>query len=144
MKCYCDTSILASLYLCDEHSEQVAIWIQKTERPIPLTPLTELELTGAIQQRLFRKEISEAEAMESQQYFQQDILTGFYQRHFHQGEEYQKALQLVLQHTSSIGCRTLDVLHIASALTLNIRLFATYDLRQKMLARKIGLNTIDF
>ena len=44
------------------------------------------------------------------------------------------------QHTPSFGTRSLDVLHVASALELKARLFVTYDQKQSRLAGARGLN----
>jgi predicted nucleic acid-binding protein len=48
----------------------------------------------------------------------------------------------LVKHTRSIGCRSLDILHVASALELEIRHFATFDTRQQQLARAAGLRVI--
>jgi hypothetical protein len=39
-----------------------------------------------------------------------------------------------------LGCRTLDVLHVACACELAADHFLSFDQRQKTLARKAGLN----
>ena len=44
--------------------------------------------------------------------------------------------------TASIGCRSLDVLHVATALQLGLRRFVTFDRRQQDLARAVGLTII--
>lgn len=139
MKCYCDTSVLASVYLADRHSTQITEWLQQAPFPLPLTPLLELELTSAIQQRLFRKKITHQLAIQCQQYLQDDLNQGVYQRVSFQQEEYSQALQLIRHHTALIGCRTLDVLHVAFALLLQTREFVTSDSRQKLLAETVGM-----
>jgi hypothetical protein len=49
------------------------------------------------------------------------------------------AARLSREHTPALGTRTLDVLHLASALVLGSRRFVTYDERQAVLARAVGL-----
>lgn len=144
MKYYCDTSVLASIYLEDSDSKKIARWLQEATLPIPLSPLSELELAGAIQQRLFRKQITMKEAVKCQLDIQDDINQGIYKRVSLESKEYSRALQLVHLHTFSIGCRTLDVLHVASALLLDIREFVTCDARQKLLAQNAGLKVLNF
>ncbi len=144
MKYYCDTSVLASIYLEDSDSKKIARWLQEAALPIPLSPLSELELAGAIQQRLFRKQITMKEAGKCQLDIQDDINQGIYKRVSLESKEYSRALQLVHLHTYSIGCRTLDVLHVASALLLDIREFVTCDARQKLLAQNAGLKVLNF
>ena len=144
MKYYCDTSVLASIYLEDSDSKKITRWLQEAALPLPLSPLGELELTGAVQQRLFRKQITMQEAIKCQRDIQDDIDQGIYRRVSLDSKEYSQALQLVHHHTSSIDCRTLDVLHVASALLLNIREFVTCDARQKLLAQTAGLKVLNF
>jgi hypothetical protein len=52
------------------------------------------------------------------------------------------ARDLTDRHSSALGTRTLDVLHVATAVTLGHRAFVTYDDRQAALARKIGLRCV--
>ncbi len=41
-----------------------------------------------------------------------------------------------------MGCRSLDVLHVASAIELGLRVFVTFDVRQQELARSAGLKLL--
>jgi predicted nucleic acid-binding protein len=49
------------------------------------------------------------------------------------------AAELSAAHTPRLGTRTLDVLHVASAKLLGSRAFVTYDDRQALLAKAVGL-----
>ena len=51
----------------------------------------------------------------------------------------QRTAHLSRLHTPKLGTRTLDVLHVASALELECRIFVTYDARQALLAKAVGL-----
>jgi hypothetical protein len=46
------------------------------------------------------------------------------------------------QRIPSLACRTLDILHVASAIALKRRYFLTFDSRQRKLAQAVGLKTI--
>jgi hypothetical protein len=46
------------------------------------------------------------------------------------------------QHTGTLGCRSLDVLHCAAAKVLAATEFISTDVRQKRLAAVIGLNLV--
>jgi len=52
------------------------------------------------------------------------------------------AADLSRQHTPKLGTRTLDVLHVASALMLGCKSFVTYDERQAALAKVVRLRLI--
>jgi predicted nucleic acid-binding protein len=49
--------------------------------------------------------------------------------------------QLARRYAAKLGLRTLDTLHVASALELKAERFWTFDDRQKKLARAVGLKT---
>jgi predicted nucleic acid-binding protein len=53
-----------------------------------------------------------------------------------------RAALLSTSHTASLGTRALDVLHVASALTLDARRFVSYDERQAALAKAVGLRVL--
>jgi predicted nucleic acid-binding protein len=46
------------------------------------------------------------------------------------------------QHTSTVGCRTLDILHVAAARFVGATEFCTFDARQSELAKKVGLSVV--
>ena len=50
-----------------------------------------------------------------------------------------QAESLVEHHTSAIGSRSLDILHVASALVSGATEFCTFDARQRRLAQLAGL-----
>ena len=43
------------------------------------------------------------------------------------------------RHSEMIGCRTLDLLHVAAALSLGVKTFVTFDERQRAVAKLEGL-----
>jgi hypothetical protein len=102
--------------------------------------LQELEVKNAIRLKAFRNEITAEEMNQSISTFQQDVSTGLWQR-----PEYiaviveQKAQELSARHSKVIGCRTLDILHVAAAIVLGAQDFVTFDARQGTLAKLAGL-----
>jgi predicted nucleic acid-binding protein len=53
-----------------------------------------------------------------------------------------RATDISREFTRIIGCRSLDVLHVASALELGLRSFVTFDARQKQLAQAVKLKVL--
>lgn len=53
-----------------------------------------------------------------------------------------RASELSRRHTPTLGTRSLDVLHVACALELQLRHFLTFDERQRQLAAAVGLKLI--
>jgi hypothetical protein len=56
-----------------------------------------------------------------------------------QGTRYTKARELSKRHTCSMSCRSLDILHVAAALILCSKFFASFDERQRKLAAVEGM-----
>ncbi len=52
---------------------------------------------------------------------------------------FETAIDLARRHAARIGARTLDTLHVASALELKAKHFWTFDQRQAKLAKAAGL-----
>ena len=53
-----------------------------------------------------------------------------------------RATEMSRTYTSKFGCRTLDILHVATAMELGLRSFVTFDGRQRQLARATGLRVV--
>ena len=73
------------------------------------------------------------EDMTEGRYVQVDVL---WRATFRRGGELSRS------HTPALGCRSLDVLHVATALELGFRNFITFDTRQQQLASAAGLRPI--
>lgn len=52
---------------------------------------------------------------------------------------FRKANELSETHSASLGCRTLDILHVAAAVVIGAKNFVTFDARQAALATKAGM-----
>ena len=142
MSAYADTSFLASLYLPESHSERAAYAMQKAELPFFLTPVGELELKNSFHLRVFRKEMKRTELRAVLADLQKDIASGIYFLKPLPGEVFDRALHLIRKRTVKLGSRTLDVLHVASALELRMKTFYTFDRQQAALARIAGLSVV--
>ena len=139
MSVYADTSFLVSLYVLDANSEKAVSHIQKAKLPILQTPFGQLELTNAISLRLFRRELTAAQVKATRSLVQRDILDGVLQIKPIPVNNFEKALQISRRRTPRLGTRTLDILHVASALELKAEMFYTFDRNQARLARAEGL-----
>jgi predicted nucleic acid-binding protein len=138
LKSYIDTSFLASLYLLDANSKQAIAAISESATMI-ITPLCEIEFLTAVEQRVFWKEINQSEAYQAYHAFQSDIQDGIFHMHPLSTSVLEKAKQISKKQTSQLGCRTLDILHVASALICKASVFFTFDVKQEKLAKAAGL-----
>jgi predicted nucleic acid-binding protein len=131
---YADASFLVSLYSLDANSAQAASILKRAHLPLPITPLGEFEFVNAITFRVFRKEISPAEAHSSLNLMADDVRNGVLSQKPFSSSIVDLARQLSLKYSARLGTRSLDVLHVASALSLRATTFLTFDLRQRKLA----------
>lgn len=139
MNVYADTSVLVSLYSIDAHSIKAAQLVQRFAPSILLTPLAELELTNALELRTFRKEATESETRAAKAELQTHMATGFFTVAAMPVTVYDVARRMALKQSAVSGSRTLDILHVASAILLRAEMFWTFDDRQAKVARAEGL-----
>ena len=137
---YADTSFLASLYLPETTTAKARALLHDRRTPLAFTPLHQLELRTAIRARVFRGEITPEERTAAFAAVESDLASGIlkeisldWPEIFHQAE------QLSAAHVERIGTRSLDVLHVAAAVTLGATTFCTFDKRQTAFASAVGL-----
>lgn len=143
MDAYFDTSALVKLYVSEAHSDRARKEAARAGQ-IVCTPLQSLELQSAIRQLVGRGTLPASALGVFEQHFDADRqslrlretmidLAGMFRRADH----------LTRTHTERLLCRTLDVLHIATALDLGCKRFVSADDRQLSLAKATGLMATD-
>ncbi len=137
MTFYADTSLLASLYLNDARAAESVALLRS--RSIPVTVLGRIELFNALQLAVFRCQILAAEAAAVRATVEQDLASGVLRMTPLPARVFERAEALVASHSAALGARSLDVLHVATALELGANVFLTYVQRQAALARAAGL-----
>lgn len=140
MSIYADTSFFVSLYLTDRHTAEVERRL-RSQPSLWMTPLHVAEWTHAIQQHVFRKAISRGEADRLLQRFQEHRVQNLWRESPLPDQAFEICTQLAQRHAARLGVRTLDTLHVASALELKAEHFWTFDGRQAKLALAAGLKT---
>jgi len=139
LSAYADTSFLVSLYVLDANSARAAAQMKQVELPMLLTPLGEVELSNALYLRLFRNELVASKIGAAQALFTKDIEGGILELRSLSQAAYDRAKVMARKHTPRLGTRTLDILHVASALVLKADAFYTFDHNQRRLAEAEGL-----
>ena len=107
--------------------------------PLLITPLGELELTNALQLRVFRKELDSHEIKAAYLIFRRDLNAGIFALKPLSPTIFERAKLLARKQTATLGTRTLDLLHVASALVLQADVLYSFDLHQQKLAKAEGL-----
>jgi len=140
VKTYADTSFLFSLYATDANSIRADAWRQANPSPLPFTAFHRVELRNAPSLAVFQQRLTQQEVHAAWQAVEDDCAAGLLMASGGLWHHVLVDAQTYAQnHTPTIGCRTLDVLHVAAAKLTGTKEFCTFDTRQAALARQIGL-----
>jgi len=140
---YADSSFLVSLYLRDSNSEQARKEMKARPQEIALSRIAALEVKNAFRLAVFREWITSAQLDRVQSLFDADASGGFLRPvPFPVDELFAESERLSQAYTAASGNRSLDVLHVACARHSELAVFASFDLRQRYLAKKVGLRLV--
>lgn len=104
-----------------------------------ITILGELEVVNALGLRVFRNEITTAQAQSSLSDFEKDLHHGVFQLRGLPDPVFDRARDLSRQTTAKLGTRTADLVHVAAALELGAEYLFSFDKQQRKLARAVRL-----
>ena len=153
MRVYADTSFLLKL-LAQEPDSDVAIAEYRRIGCPPLffLSLHALEVRNAILQRAFHQRRSITSSERRHVTRERDAAFARLQHYLARRAlldvtldmdvALARATKLSTAHTERLGARAIDLLHVASALTLESELFLTTDARQAQLAKAEGLKVV--
>ncbi len=139
MKIYADSSFLVSLYSADTNWAAASRTMQASAGECFVTTLAELEVVNAFGLRVFRKEVSAAQAQSSLIDFERDLRDGIFQLRGLPERVFERARQLSQRTTAKLGTRTADLLHVAAALELGVDRLYSFDRQQRKLAQTLRL-----
>ena len=135
MVAFADTGFIASLYLEESTSKAADAALGVKREPLPLTPLVALELRNAFNRAVQRQRITAAQRDALWQDVEADLASGFLvPTPVAAAALHDLARELSDRYTPTLGTRSLDVLHVATALHLGAREFHTFDTNQRKLA----------
>lgn len=139
-KTYVDPSALRRLYIHDARSRGFCAWRARLRGALPLTRHGRAEIVNSIALAVFRRDITSGVAEGALADLASDLADGrLLLVDVPWRQPFERAAELSHAHTPKLGTRTLDVLHVASALLLQSRTLVTYDDRQAALARVVGM-----
>ncbi|MGB5420544.1 MAG: type II toxin-antitoxin system VapC family toxin [Desulfobacterales bacterium] len=141
---YVDTSIIVKLYIKEKYSRNASNWLKENNEAVPLTSFHELEFINAIHLKLFRIETTPQTIRQIMARFDEHEKKGIYYRPpLDWSAVFIHAIDLSKTHSASLGSRALDILHVASALSIHADKFLTLDDRQSQLADLAGLKIVN-
>ena len=140
MTAYADTGFLCSLYAPDAHTGLAVTRMTRQTLPLPVTWLHQLEFRNALRLRIFRGEITLTQRDASINAMVADFAAGVLTHaELPLADLTTEAERMSALHSETLGTRSLDILHVASALVLGLPEFLTFDHRQNALAKAAGL-----
>lgn len=140
---YADPSALLKLYLHEPQSRAMATWRAKLTGPLAVTPHGRVELINGLALAAHRGWLPEAGYRAALAALDDDFEQGRYApADLLWRAVLKRAADFSRLHTPGLGTRSLDVLHVASALELGLKRFVTFDDRQGRLAAAAGLKVI--
>ena len=138
---YADSSFLVSCYVSNANAAQARTWLTHSGAHFYFTALHELEMRNALRLGVFRGLYTTVEANLAWSNITSDLRSG---RLVKTRANWKLALwiaqRLSNRHSSILGTRSLDVLHIAVAKTLRVTEFVSFDNRQRALASAEGIS----
>ena len=139
---YLDTSALLKLYIRESGSEAVQACVASQDDPLPVWELHQAEIINALRLKTFWGDIDNHQA---------DHLIGLFDQRMGRGQYFfpeidrdglMTTFRSLSRQTPRIGCRTMDVLHVACALQIEPESFVSFDERQRTLAAEAGLGVL--
>ena len=143
MAAYLDTGLLLKIYVSEPDSAKVLALSQSLTGPIVLTRFQRAELVNALRCKEGRLEMTAADVAKALVDMRADLRSGFLVlREPDWNRVFAGTVRLSTAHAAKTLCRTLDAIHVATALHLGAREFATTDKRQSALATAAGLKVL--
>lgn len=139
MIAYLDSSFLVSLYSFDSHSAAAQKILRHAALPLVSSDLGELEFTNALRQLLYRKEMSRTDVEQAEDFFRENKSQNILSIRPVTPVAFTKALELSRTLTPTLNARSLDILHVACAVTFRSPEFYTFDRTQANVAGAVGL-----
>ncbi len=131
---YLDSSAFIKLYLHEEGSAEVHGLVVAQHEPLPVWHFLELEFLNALKFKVFLSEMS-ADDVERviSLYLDRKRNGQYFSPHLDPIALQELSVQMTVR-TPMIGCRALDILHVAAARLCEATMFVTADKRQAALA----------
>ncbi len=146
MTAYPDTSFLCAIYVKQSNSPVAAAHAATMKEPLYLSELLLYEFCQSLRFQVWRRMsnpregLASADAQTALLQIEADLANGVAVLvPCNLVQVLHRARQISQRHTASMGCRSLDILHTATALHLGVREFLTFDERQSKLAQAEGL-----
>jgi predicted nucleic acid-binding protein len=141
LESYPDSSFLFSLVAKDRHTPKASHYMVRARVPLFFTALHRIEVRNALRNAAGRKEITEQECRAAFRLIEARLGEQVF---VHAAVEwtntFRRADELSEEHAPQGGQRTIDLLHVATAMDFGAKIFLSFDDRQRQLAKAAGLD----
>lgn len=138
---YVDSGVLIKLYVLEPNSAGAARMVGAFPS-VNLYPFQELEVRNTLQALEGRASITAAQRAAAEHEFERDVVLGRLRRAIPDWSEvFKTAMRLSSEHGAATLARSLDIIHVAIAITVQAEPFITGDHRQRSVAQREGLST---
>jgi predicted nucleic acid-binding protein len=142
--CYFDTGLVLKLVVKEPLSIKIQEFVSARGLAVPYPPLVELEFHNALHAKLHRGEITPLQVASCLEMESDFLSEGRFQRMaLDMSRVFRATMSMVPSATATTGCRTLDLLHIATAQMCGAATFVTGDSRQAKAARLAGMDVVE-
>lgn len=140
MSATADSSLIVALYLNEADSTRADAACVSVAPPVRLTDWHRVEIANAFQRAVKNARINPKQATFLWQDFTDDVALGRFEIvQVDHAAVLARTLMLTQKHTARSGTRSLDLIHIASALEMGATDFLSFDYRQRDAAQAEGL-----
>jgi predicted nucleic acid-binding protein len=141
---YYDSGVLVKLYVREDRSDEVTRFVARRGESVAVNHLHELEICNALRLKRFRDEIDDVQLAASLGMIAADFAERRLIRHEADWQViHDEAERLSAVTGATVGVRTIDVIHIAAALTQMATGVVSFDRRQLAAARMSGLRVVE-
>jgi predicted nucleic acid-binding protein len=141
LKAYADSSFIVALYLPQQSSAKAIAFVERYGRALPFTPWHRLEVRNALRLAVFQGVIDPFQCKTQLNQLETDLKDEMLLIHaaIDWTDVLRCAEKLGKVNTQTIGCRSADLFHVATAKATGHNYFLTFDEKQAALARKASL-----
>jgi predicted nucleic acid-binding protein len=143
MSAMADSSLIVALYINEADSSRADAACAFVAPPLRLTDWHLVEIANAFQRAVKNARITPEQAKLLWQDFTDDIALGRFEIvQVDHAAVLARTLTLTQKHTATTGTRSLDLIHIASAIEIGATDFLSFDHRQREAAKAEGLKVL--
>ena len=144
MSLYYDSGVLVKLYVREELSDAVARFLAERREAVVINDLHEIEMRNALRLKRFREEIEDEQLAASMVMLSSDLAARRLIRTVVDWQSvFAEAERLSATATIGTGVRTIDLLHVAAAISQGASELVSLDHRQRAAARFAGIGLVE-